>query len=983
MFLSLYGKIIKIDYFSFRVTIVTKEDIITRRHCVALLRLLATEEITPPPEPEVYENIDSAGWSDMWPKAVVRWSVKFAFNAELSIPPSVHSIPSYLKLSPSEIEVGTSANDCALVEQALNQISNAEGYQDVSEALRLLREVLQRTDLLPEVFNLEWQEALETFFTVLPESINDEDAFASILEMLMLGVDQMKDIENVEDYALFDWICSIILDEKHTFWTLFQDQCLQFNKTEYSGHLLQSLIRFVTAVVCLMGSREALGSLSHILGFLCKSFELDNQSQVYQLNSLKLILDLAVHTAATILKWEPDSMNQSIIAGLLKHATGTLISFSSRSHSNKGRSVVQSCSQLINLLIALSRYCSSSSVPLPDQDWLIILLQHRDPAVKTAGLTTSTQLSRNVHISDEVAEAVLSLLFDAEESCSVIEQACILLSQHPARMTDQAIRQVVLIASSPRIGFNQSLLRALLLLLINCTHVQSAQAHLTAIVSDLLPVLPSILNDKDTNLDVKAAVLCLFCRLALLQPQVAVWLLSQFECVSTAVHSLFCDNENLVGEAAFFLTFLLETEGELSNKVFQVVLQAVPQLWDLFGFLIDRSPTNPAACRVLLFIQSVLTAAVKAERPLQIDPLYVEHFCQWILPNLPTKIDNTLRHSVLQAFGLLLSCSTPTDDTVKLTADFIIKELQLCAPHCSDKYLAVLLRFAHNFIVQHEGTEKELLQQNMCITLMEIWRTRSARETTANVLLHMISLEKILIGRDTSKEIRTLLKIMMEYLEEKETIISRQLTTIAEDDWTLVESIHDLMLSSISSLECRRILAKYKYWSNLAQTWHPVYLKRIINRQQHHVLTSLISLRARLLSCFTMHTEPTLPDLLESKAAQTLVDMVQQPYGAEHHALAILRNMAFHSTYKNPLLSASNVLPLFVRLLTEESNDDDSMSSFVAVSALISLASNNQRVKSDIRSMTEAWFQRNPLVTKKESTPFQILCANLHKLIDV
>jgi hypothetical protein len=61
----------------------------------------------------------------------------------------------------------------------------------------------------------------------------------------------------------------------------------------------------------------------------------------------------------------------------------------------------------------------------------------------------------------------------------------------------------------------------------------------------------------------------------------------------------------------------------------------------------------------------------------------------------------------------------------------------------------------------------------------------------------------------------------------------------------------------------------------------------------------------------------------------------------------------------------------------------DITASTMAVSALISLASNNQRVKSDVRSMTEAWFQRNPLLIKKDPTKFQDLCLSLQKLIDV
>ena len=971
--------------FPFRATIMNRKEIISLRHSVAILQLLSTEEITPPPEPEIQEQIDSAGWSEMWSKAVVRWSAKFVFNAELSTPPLIaHSVPSFLQLTPAEIELGTSANDCALAEQALNRISNAEGHQDVSRALTLLREVLQRINMLPEVFNLEWQATLEPFFSVLPESTNDEEVFASFLEMLMLCLAQLELVENVEDLALYDWLRSVMLDEKHVFWALFQDRCQQYNRAENSSRLLPALLRFVSTTVRLIGSHPSSGSLTHILGILCKTFEQDNQSQVYQLNSLKLILDCTVHTTASILKWKPKSMNQAIVTGLLKHATATLISFSSKSHSNKGRSVVQCCSQLINLLIALGQYCSSSTVPLPDQDWLIVLLQHPDPAVKTAGIYTCTQISRNIHISDQVAEAILSLLFDADECCSVLEQACLLLSQHPARMTDQAVRQIVLIASSPRVQLNQSLLRALLQLLINCTHVQSAPAHLAAIVNDLVPVLPSILNGKDTEPDVKASVLCLFSRIALLQPKVAVWLLNQFDCVTTAVHSLLSDTESLVGEAALFLTFLLQTEGELSNKVFQVVLQSLPQLWNLFSFLIDRDLSNPAARRALVFIQTVLTAAISVDRTLHLDPIYVEHFCRWLLPNLPAKIDNSLRHSVLQVLGLLLlCCSDPTEDSVNLTADFIIKELQLCSSHCSDKYLAVLIRLAHNFVLRHPEAEHQLLHRGIFPPLIEIWKTRSSRETTANVLLCMVNFEKILVGRETLKEVRTLLKLMMDYLEEKEVVVARQLTPIAEEDWNLIEAIHELLLASVSSLECRRILAKYKCWGSLAQTWHPVYLKRIINRQQHGILTSLVALRARLLSAMTVHPEPSLPDLMESRAAQTLVDMVSQPYGAEKHALSILRNMAFHSTYKGPLLSASNVLPLFVRLVTSNGADSDAVSSTMAVTALISLASNNQRVKSDIRSMTEAWFQRNPLVMKKDSTDFQSLCLNLQKLIDV
>ena len=190
-----------------------------------------------------------------------------------------------------------------------------------------------------------------------------------------------------------------MVEEKHVFWILFQDRCQQFNKADNSSHLLHSLLRFVSATIRLVGSHNFSGSLVHVLEILCKTFELDNQSQVYQLNSLKLILECTVHTTATILKSKPDSMNPVVIASLLKHACSTLVSFSSKTHSNKGRSVIQCCSQLINMLIALSQHCSSSNVPLPDQDWLLVLLRHPDPTVKSAGLNTCSQISRDIRMT--------------------------------------------------------------------------------------------------------------------------------------------------------------------------------------------------------------------------------------------------------------------------------------------------------------------------------------------------------------------------------------------------------------------------------------------------------------------------------------------------------------------------------------------------------------------------------------------------------
>ena len=983
----------------FRATILTKDDIISRRHCVALLQLLAQydEPISPRRTVGTVVTAVSSKWSDLWTKTVIRWSAKFVFNAELSTPPLVDSVPTFLQMTGSELELGMSANDCGLAEQALSRMSSASGHEDLEESLSLLREVLLRSGLpIDDVFNLPWQDALDTFFSVLPESSKDEEVFASILQTLLLSFRQLRRVETHQlgDLPLFQWLQNVLTDERHSFWTLFRDQCQLYSNAGCGElRLWPSLLRFVSSSARLMMGTSS-GPLNHILRLLCRTFEAENSPQVYQLNSLKLILDCLVHTIAAVLSWRPDSVDQSLVSSLLRHATATVVSFcNSENHGNKGRSVVQSCAQLIDLLVALSRQTGSSRcAPLADLNWLMLLLQHPDPAVKTAGLHTCTQISSDVHISDEVAETVLSLLFDPDECSAVVEQAALLLSQHPRRLTDQAVRQVCLMVSSIRIRASQSLLAALFRLIINgCLNVRVNPGWLTAVTNEIVPIMPAILTAPETQPQVKTETLCLLYRTALLRPKLVAWLLQQSDCTSMAIQCLLqAESDDLVGEAALYLAFLLQSEAANEpGKIFQAVFQSVPRLWSVFSFLQDRTLNDPATREVLLFLQSFLVIAWTADeaeffRQSDLAPP-VEGFCTWLLSNLPVKTENTLRQSALQVLGIILLCHpSPSTDTIKLATEFIVKELQLSAVNKgSDRSLTVLIRLSHNFILRHPDAERELLQRGVLPPLIEIWKTRSS---SPSVLLCLVDFEKILVGRETNKDVRVLLKLIVDFLETKEEILSRQSVPIVDEDWTVIESIHDLLLASVPSLECRRILSKYKAWTSLAQTWHPVHLKRIMNRQQHWVAASLNALRSRLLSALTMHAEPTLPDLLNSAAVQTLVDLASQPTGTDRHALAVLRNMAFHSNYKTALLTTSSVLPLFVRLLTKFNETADEEVSLMAVSALVSLASNNQRVKSDIRSMTEVWFQRNPVVlqgTKREVNRFSELCAVLQKLTDV
>lgn len=971
---------------------------IARRHSTSLLRLLSSEQRDASSRVQLATAAVAPEWADLWSKAVIRWSAKFVFNAELSTPPLISSVPSFLQMNGSELELGMAANDCALIEKALTLMSSASGYQDVECALALLREVLQRTNLPCEAFNLPWPDGLKTFFCVLPESSKDEEVFAAILQTLMLSFDRLKQIkeeQNVRDLSLFQWLETVITDERQMFWTLFSQQCQQYNDTG-SGNprLWPTLLRFVSAAVRLLTETA---SVFHILRFLCKTFEQENASQTYQLNSLKLILDCLVHTAAVVLASHPHTIDQSVVAALLRHATSTVMSFSSQSHGNKGRSVVQSCAQLINLLISLSRH--AIGVPLPSLDWLMLLLQHPDPAVKRAGLHSCALVTRDTHMTDEMAETALAVLFNANECCSVVEQAAFLLSQHPRRLTEPAVRQVCAMASSSRIRLNQSLLAALYLLLVNgCLRVQAPSAWIAAVSNEIVPMMPSIVASADSRPDVKAAGFNLVYRTALLRSKLLPWLFLQSECTSAAIAALLSEKDDLVGEAALYLSLILQSESDAARriegqqstgKVFSAVVHSIPKLWDVLVFVMTRKVDDSATRRILLFLQTFLvltwtTLDGKTAEVLQLNADTVENFVRWLLPNLPARTDNSLRHSALQVLGVLFLCvhPAPTMETVKISTEFLVKELQLSVLHRSgEKTLTVLIRLAHNFIIRHTEAERELLQRGFLTPLTEICKTR-AFQSKASALQGLIDLMKLLVGKEMHRDVRTLLKFMTELLEEKEATFSRQLTPISDEEWSLVESLHSLLQASVPSLECRRLLAKYKGWNNMDELWHPVHLKRIINKQQHWVLASLVPLRAGLLSSLTFHSEPVLPELLESRTVQTLVDLASQSSGTDRLALSVLRNMAFHASYKAVLLTTSSVLPLFVRLLIDSKQTDEE-TSVMAVAALVALASNNQRVKSDVRSMTDAWFQRNPIdPNRQDLDTFFTLCSSLRKLID-
>ena len=322
-----------------------------------------------------------------------------------------------------------------------------------------------------------------------------------------------------------------------------------------------------------------------------------------------------------------------------------------------------------------------------------------------------------------------------------------LLSLHPRRMTEEIVRQTCLLASSLGIDRNQLLLSSLCQMLVNCLNVQAAPANLTTILNEFIPSIPDILCNGSTTADVKMHLFALLFRTSIFEEKLVPWLFQDNDSIIVAVHSLESSSEGLVGEAALFLTRLLKVEMNHSSKVLQLVLQEAPTIWNLFLFLAERILEDIVARHVLIFIHSVLEAAWNAELMilLQLDSEKVENFFNWLFGNLPTKVESSLRHSAIQVLGMILvSCPSLTPESIKLTSDFVVKELQLSTTsRCSDSSVMFLVQLAHNFVIRHRDAERQLLQRGIFPPLIDLWKNRSSRDSNASLLLSMIKFEVI------------------------------------------------------------------------------------------------------------------------------------------------------------------------------------------------------------------------------------------------
>ena len=301
----------------------------------------------------------------------------------------------------------------------------------------------------------------------------------------------------------------------------------------------------------------------------------------------------------------------------------------------------------------------------------------------------------------------------------------------------------------------------------------------------------------------------------------------------------------LISHSAVFLGFLLHLEADRTFRVAHLLVNAAPDLWwNLLPLVYQLELDNRLSIHVFIMLKVLLMTVLKADLVAKLNwqPAEMERFCQWILPKLPAKMNDPLSQQCLQLLGLFLLCCRPTlpEETVKEICKFIVTELK--HPTLNERSLIVLLELAHRLLSTHEKAESIILQQG--IPLVDIW---GRAKKSASVLKALIRLEKLLAVREPYKDaVRQLLKLMMDQMEEKESLVVRQLTPIDDDDWTLIETTYDLLVVAASSLEGRRLLVKCRCWNDIAEQWHPVYLKRIRGKQQQWVHAALVTLRAKL-----------------------------------------------------------------------------------------------------------------------------------------
>ena len=882
------------------------------------------------------------------------------------------------------------------MDEGLAEISGIHSHSQLEGIMSALREVMLRPGVASvEILNLDWQKNLQPFFRVLPESASDQLAFADILHTLVLCLNRNHS-DRKEETELHSWIFYILMRESHPFWILFEDQCVLRNR------LWPSLLRFVATISRLVatGYTSSSGSLSHVVRLLSKALDAEAEAEIYELNSLKLILDCLVHTTAASIRLR-DPPETNVIQKLLPMATGIVMSFGSQKNgSQKGRCVVQSCAQLLCNIITLAPVVPVSL----DWDWLLLLLQYPDAVVRTSGLQCCL-IARNSELIDNVKEVVVDLLENPEDVAIVLQQAALLLSQHPHLTSGRMLNQICRIITRPNIWSNQPLLEALLKLL---TNLISIRKFVPVIVKDVILTLPSLWVSGDCNPEVKTETAAMLARAVMAHPELLPWLLKHPECVSAFSGCLLSPHRRLVESSAFYLALLLDSGGHSVN-VIHSVLRSSPHLQNVLSF-IRKYPDVKSCGILLLFLHNLLIAALRvSDLSLRLQPDEVALFTQWLLQNLPARSADPLRKNSIQLLGLvLLFCTEAKAETVESISDFLVKEMKF------DRKSSVPIGVAHNLVLFNPGCETRLVP-----VMIDAWRANcGGASDSSDILKYLVNFLKLTVaasGRDSI----SLFRLIVDYLEEKESNLNS-----TKIDWDLIQLIYDLFLVAVESLECRRILVKLRCWSTLAHTWHPIHLKKIINRKQYSVAVQMMARRATILSALTVHTEPFLPELTDSSAVRTLIDVAKSNINADvsKSTLEILRNMSFTSGYRNALLT-NHIVPFWTDLITGSdsrrrllaepgtkcnkhanhhatetvtSNADIRLvvgnggihseaseeTLTVAVSSLISLAANNMRVKSEIRSLMEAWFQRNPPRATEPTTRLSCLYPTLRKLID-
>ena len=993
-----------------RVWILNRNDVLACRRCSSLLQQLTKNTDsggTSPADPTAEDESNQPPLSalvKLWNSGCVQSSAKFILNASASTLAG-GSLPAELKMSASDLRTAKAANDLVLAAETLALISECGSHAQLGRVLRDLQQILLRRGISRRILTLDWRTPLATFFRLLPQTPHDEAILTLVLRTVTMACELYDDSAGADPpppapkCGLIPWLTDIVQKESNVFWVLFSDVA----GARRSSELWSAIVNFVGRVAQILfrsSSGGGGGSLNHVLDRLRCSIEAEDSAPTYDLNSLKSLLDCARHVTAAMLRRLPVAASvtsSGTIPALLEHVTRTVVSFPPESSSNKGRSIVRSCSQVICQLLALLH--PHSAVRIVTHDWLLRLLRHPDPGVKLAALHSYTLIitaeGAPPESTIELTEAIADLVLDPEQAVCVIRNACIALGQTPHRISKPVLAAICAYVADERLHrriqdlANGGIMTPLCRLLANILASSAASAgsddwSLDMIANNALPHLVAMLDRRGRNAGADSAgvvagagaVSDVVARVCLLHSSVAEWFAKQVPSVQALCRMMDSapgsDDSATAGSCCFLLSIVLSYSGGSA-----ALMQSPP--WHLLRRIPEWSCADTeSANRILLFFKMLLVRSIIPAGGEGAPAATVTSFVDWLAEDFT--FDAPARRNGLRVLELLVAAAgsvTPHAEA-RISGDLILRQLKSWRRIAADEDLCSILRLANNLLAA--GVGRRRLLPELPAILAELLKLRPALAKEV-LLVERALIVSAAAGAESNPDLRSLFKMTLRMLHPPSSPAPE-----SRNEEDLLTLGHRVLVAATRSPELRCLLAKCRpVWGGcgrLAESWRSsVRKKRCGTRPEPNPSARQ---QLMLLSRMTEHQEPILP--LDPELVETVAEI---GLSCDGDALDVMRNMAFLSHHQNAILSNKG-LEFFCAVLTDAgaltppTPEKGFRRRMAAVAALLALAPNNHRVKMQLKVLLPQGAVRG-VAADSDPARAQLLgrlCRQLDALVD-